>query len=111
MPFLNALKTQSVVFENFYTSVGIGVSSDAEIATLTGLYPSGISNLYWQDFNSIKKNIHTKLFLKRYLNISNRQNIKLVHFMVIMVRFIIVKTLMTKLLVLIRLLPLRTLRI
>lgn len=55
MPFLNALKTQSVVFENFYTSVGIGVSSDAEIATLTGLYPSGISNLYWQDFNSIKK--------------------------------------------------------
>ena len=40
-PNLNKLLESSVYFNNFYTSVGIGNTSDAEFATLTGLYPSG----------------------------------------------------------------------
>ncbi|MDY0277487.1 MAG: sulfatase-like hydrolase/transferase [Acholeplasma sp.] len=54
-PFLNTLLEHSLVFDNFYTSVGIGVSSDAEIATLTGLFPSGYDNYYWKNFNSFTK--------------------------------------------------------
>jgi len=44
--FLNELFEESVVFENYYTSVGMGVSSDAEFSTLTGLYPNGYSTFY-----------------------------------------------------------------
>ncbi|MFA5560541.1 MAG: LTA synthase family protein [Acholeplasmataceae bacterium] len=55
MPFLNSLLKESVQFTSFYTSVGIGVSADAEISALTGLYPSGISNLYWNHYQLSKK--------------------------------------------------------
>src|SRR5690554_839010 len=44
--FLNKLFEESVVFENYYTSVGMGVSSDAEVSVLTGLYPNGYSTFY-----------------------------------------------------------------
>lgn len=44
--FLNKLFEESVVFENFYTSVGMGVSSDAEFSVLTGLDPNGYSTVY-----------------------------------------------------------------
>lgn len=40
-PNLNKMLESSVYFNNFYTSVGIGNTSDAEFATLTGLYPNG----------------------------------------------------------------------
>jgi phosphoglycerol transferase MdoB-like AlkP superfamily enzyme len=41
MPFLSALFNESVVFDNFYTSIGVGTSSDTELTVLTGLYPLG----------------------------------------------------------------------
>lgn len=44
--FLNKLFEESIVFENYYTSVGMGVSSDAEVSVLTGLYPNGYSTFY-----------------------------------------------------------------
>lgn len=44
--FLNKLFEESIVFENYYTSVGMGVSSDAELSVLTGLYPNGYSTFY-----------------------------------------------------------------
>lgn len=50
LEFMNRLLEQSFVFDNFYTNVGMGVSSDAEFSVLTGLYPSGDETLYW-DFN------------------------------------------------------------
>ncbi len=47
MPFINQLMEQSFAFNNFYNNVGMGVSSDAELSVLTGLYPTGDRTLYW----------------------------------------------------------------
>ncbi len=47
LPTLKALLEQSYVLDNFYTNVGLGNSSDAELSVLTGLYPSGDTTLYW----------------------------------------------------------------
>ncbi|TNF09665.1 MAG: alkaline phosphatase family protein, partial [Bacillota bacterium] len=60
-PFLDQLMEESFVFHNFYNNVGMGVSSDGELAMLTGLYPMGDRTLYWDyerinyDFPSIPK--------------------------------------------------------
>jgi lipoteichoic acid synthase len=48
MPFLNDLLKESFVFNNFYNNVGMGVSSDGELAVLTGLNPIGDQTLYWE---------------------------------------------------------------
>ncbi|MFA7055215.1 MAG: LTA synthase family protein, partial [Acholeplasmataceae bacterium] len=48
LSFFNHLLDQSFVFREFYNNVGMGVSSDAELAILTGLYPSGYRTLYWE---------------------------------------------------------------
>lgn len=48
MPFINALLEQSFYFSEFYNNVGMGVSSDGELAILTGLYPMGDRTLYWE---------------------------------------------------------------
>lgn len=50
MSFLNNLLSESYVLTNYYASVGMGVSSDAELAVLTGLNPQGDKTLYW-DYN------------------------------------------------------------
>ena len=42
------LVEQSYYFENFYNTVGIGNTSDAELSSLTGLYPNGNHLFYWQ---------------------------------------------------------------
>ena len=60
-PFLNALLQECVVCTNFYTSVGIGVSSDAEIATQTGLFPSGKNIMFWHSFNQKKQQYDQEL--------------------------------------------------
>jgi len=52
MPFINQLMEQSFTFNNFYNNVGMGVSSDAELSVLTGLYPTGDRTLYW-DYDKI----------------------------------------------------------
>lgn len=66
MPFVNELLKESYHFNNYYTSVGMGVSSDAEITVLTGLYPNGHSTLYW-DYNDLNFEFDTlpKLFGKK----------------------------------------------
>lgn len=48
MPFINDLFKESFVFNNIYNNVGMGVSSDGELAVLTGLNPSGDETLYWE---------------------------------------------------------------
>jgi len=48
MRFLNTLLSESFYFSNFYNNVGMGVSSDAELSVLTGLYPMGDRTLYWE---------------------------------------------------------------
>lgn len=50
--FLKRLFEQSFVFNNFYNNVGMGVSSDGELAVMTGLYPMGDRTLYWE-YNDI----------------------------------------------------------
>lgn len=50
MSFLVDLLSESYAFTNFYTNVGMGVSSDAESLVLTGLNPSGHQTMYW-DYN------------------------------------------------------------
>jgi len=59
-PFIRSLMKESLVLENFYSSVGLGVSSDAEATTLTGLYPTGYDILYWKDFNMKSKEFQVK---------------------------------------------------
>jgi len=56
--FLNALLEESYVFSNYYTTVGMGVSADAEVSVLTGLYPNGLSTLHW-DYNTVKYDLDT----------------------------------------------------
>ena len=59
--FLQQLMDESFVFHEFYNNVGMGVSSDGELAMLTGLYPMGDRTLYWDyekinyEFESIVK--------------------------------------------------------
>lgn len=50
--FLEKLFEQSFVFNRFYNNVGMGVSSDGELAVMTGLYPMGDRTLYWE-YNKI----------------------------------------------------------
>ena len=49
---LKAILDESYVFNNFYTTVGLGNSFDAELAVLTGLYANGTSTLAW-DYNQM----------------------------------------------------------
>ncbi|MCK9235793.1 MAG: sulfatase-like hydrolase/transferase [Acholeplasmataceae bacterium] len=56
MPFLNALFKESFVFNNFFTNVGMGVSSDGELAVLTGINPTGDQTLYWK-YDEVKYEI------------------------------------------------------
>ena len=74
LKFLNALLNESFYFENFYNNVGMGVSSDGELAVLTGLYPMGDRTLYW-DYN------HTKYELNSLIKYFNQKNYltKVVH--------------------------------
>lgn len=48
MPDFKKLIEESYFFENFYSNVGLGNSSDAEILALTGLYTPGNNLMYWQ---------------------------------------------------------------
>lgn len=80
-PNLNKMVNNSVYFNNFYTTVGIGNTSDAEFSVMTGLYPTGEElsiytynkgeyNTLAKDFNNQNYNtfsIHgnTKLFYTR----------------------------------------------
>lgn len=64
---LNFLLSESYVFENFYTNVGLGNSSDAELSVLAGLYSNGTSTPFWnynEDNESSAYNLQTlaKLF-------------------------------------------------
>ncbi|WP_162163968.1 LTA synthase family protein [Acholeplasma hippikon] len=63
VPFLNELLKESYVLDNFYNSVGVGTSADAEYTILSGLQPDGKSTIYW-DFLDNKFDIMTlpKLF-------------------------------------------------
>jgi len=45
--FLMNVFNESFVFENMYNNVGMGVSSDAELAVLSGINPTGNQTLYW----------------------------------------------------------------
>ena len=70
-PFVRAILEESVDFTEFYSSVGLGVSSDAEITTLTGLYPTGYNSLYWSNFNYFEKFYKSKIdlaTLPKYFN-------------------------------------------
>lgn len=40
-PNMNKLVKENIYFDNFYTSVGMGNTSDAEFSAMTGLYPIG----------------------------------------------------------------------
>lgn len=80
-PNLNKMIASGLYFDNFYTTVGIGNTSDAEFSVMTGLYPTGEElsiytydkgeyNTLAKDFNTVNYNtfsIHgnTKLFYNR----------------------------------------------
>ncbi|MFH0767334.1 MAG: sulfatase-like hydrolase/transferase [Bacillota bacterium] len=62
--FYNQIMSQSFVFNNFYSNVGMGVSSDGELSVLTGLYPMGDRVLYWE-YDDIEYDLNT---LAKYFN-------------------------------------------
>lgn len=49
MPFLTSLTQQEDVlfYPNFFSSIGIGKTTDAEFANLTGIYPTGFTVTYF----------------------------------------------------------------
>lgn len=52
-PNINKLVKENIYFDNFYTSTGIGNTSDAEFTAITGLYPTGGSYaIYKYDENN-----------------------------------------------------------
>lgn len=48
LPNFRHLISESYYFENFYSVVGLGHSSDAEFSALTGLYPNGKQVIFWE---------------------------------------------------------------
>ncbi len=52
-PNINKLIQENIYFDSFYTSTGIGNTSDAEFTAMTGLYPTGSSYpIYKYDENT-----------------------------------------------------------
>ena len=49
MPFLSSLTTREDVlyYPNYFSSIGIGKTTDAEFANLTGIYPTGFTVTYF----------------------------------------------------------------
>lgn len=64
LPFLNRLLDESLVLRNFYANVGMGVSADAELSVLAGLYPRGHDILFWE-FNNTPYELNT---MAKYFN-------------------------------------------
>ena len=64
---LKFLLEESYVFEKFYTNVGLGNSSDAELTVLTGLHANGTSTAYWDyDQENINKNFELQTLAKLF---------------------------------------------
>lgn len=77
-PNLNRLvkKTSSAYFDNYYTTVGIGNTSDAEFTVLTGLYPTGYSYTVYEYAENTDYETIPKLFnQKGYYSYSSHANI------------------------------------
>lgn len=60
-PNLNKLVNENIYFDNFYTTVGIGNTSDAEFSVMTGLYPMGYCYSIYE-FNNNNYQTLPKLF-------------------------------------------------
>lgn len=58
-PFLNKLVKEGIYFDNFYSEVGVGTSSDAEFTFSTSLMPSNngtvFVNYFDREYNTIQK--------------------------------------------------------
>lgn len=58
-PFLNKLVSEGIYFNNFYSEVGVGTSSDAEFTFSTSLMPSNngtvFVNYFDREYNTIQK--------------------------------------------------------
>ena len=58
-PFLNKMTKESIYFDNFYSQVGVGTSSDAEFTFSTSLMPSNSGtvfvNYFDREYNSLQK--------------------------------------------------------
>ncbi len=58
-PFLNKLVKESIYFDNFYSQVGVGTSSDAEFTLGTSLMPSNSGtvfvNYFDREYNTLQK--------------------------------------------------------
>jgi phosphoglycerol transferase MdoB-like AlkP superfamily enzyme len=63
-PNLNKLVNNSIYFNNHYTTVGIGNTSDAEFTALTGLYPRGYNYTIYE-YNNVEYQTLPKLFSKK----------------------------------------------
>lgn len=77
-PNLNRIvnKTSSAYFDNYYTTVGIGNTSDAEFTILTGLYPTGYSYTVYEYASDMDYETMPKLFNKKgYYSYSSHANI------------------------------------
>lgn len=85
LPFLNSLiqRDDVLLYNNFYSSIGIGKTTDAEFASLTGIYPTGFTVTYFEhvvegmetlpklfnqkDYHTMTFNGSPNIFYSRYL--------------------------------------------
>lgn len=65
-PNLNKMVQNGIYFDNFYTTVGIGNTSDAEFSTMTGLYSTGeelaIYTYSQGEYNTLARDFVTKKY-------------------------------------------------
>lgn len=73
-PNLNRILNKSVYFNNYYTTVGIGNTSDAEFTTMTGIYPTGYKYSIFE-YDKVQYQTLPKLFKEEnYITFSSHAN-------------------------------------
>jgi len=73
-PNLNRILNKSVYLNNYYTTVGIGNTSDSEFTTMTGLYPTGTKYSIFE-YDKVQYQTLPKLFKdENYIAFSSHAN-------------------------------------
>lgn len=75
-PNLNQLAQNGIYFNNFYSNVGIGNTSDAEFSVMTGLYPTGPELMVYQYGKGNYETLAKDFNAKNYYTVSTHGNTK-----------------------------------
>ncbi len=73
-PNLNKLVSENIYFDKFYTSTGMGNTSDAELSAMTGLYPTGSSYIIYKYLDHEYQTLPKMFKYKGYTTFSAHAN-------------------------------------